>query len=183
MQPCKLSPYELQYPLDSPDWRGRLHRYLTMGLRLANRPLVDNEGYATAIVTRSEFGHGTQTVKASRDDIDVRNYERYELDLAVDGTAGVIPMSVYAGVNLNGDYETQGRGKTAKRVYNRLTAICLGLGIVKPEELEGVVDLALVDRVQADLLKLEGAKVKFRLGKVEGRNLAVPVPDTIRRVD
>lgn len=154
-----------------------------MGLRLANRPLLDSGGYATGIVTRSEFGHGQQTVKVSRDDIDVRSYERYELDLAVDGTTGVIPMSVYAGVNLNGDYETQGRGKTAKRVYNRLTAICLGLGLVKPEELEGVVDSTLVDRVQDGLLKLEGAKVKFQLGKVEGKNLAIPVPDSIRRVE
>ena len=154
-----------------------------MGLRLANRPLLDAEGFATGIVVRSEFGQGTQTVKASRDDIDVRTYERYELDLAVDGTAGVIPMSLYAGVNLNGDFEMQGRGKTAKRVYNRLTAICLGLGIVKAEELEGVADASLVDRVQNDLLKLEGTKVKFQLGKVEGRNLAVPVPDSLRRVD
>lgn len=154
-----------------------------MGLRAANRPLLDPEGFATATVVRSEFGKGSQTVKTSRDDVDVREYERFELDVMVDGTAGLIPMSIYAGTALNGPLEEVGRGKTKKVVYNRISAIALGLGIVKPEDLEGVIDPALIERVQGELLKLEGDRVKFLLGKVEGRNLAVPVPDSIRRVD
>lgn len=153
-----------------------------MGLRAANRPLLDSEGFATATVTKSEFGKGSQTVKTSRDDVDVREYERFELDLAVDGTAGLIPMSVYAGTALNGPLEEVGRGKAKKVVYNRISAIALGLDIVKPEDLEGVIDPDLIVRVQAELLKLEGERVKFKLGKVEGRNLAVPVPDSIRRL-
>jgi len=154
-----------------------------MGLRAANRPLLDSEGFATATVVRSEFGKGSQTVKTSRDDVDVREYERFELDVMVDGTAGLIPMSIYAGTALNGPLEEVGRGKTKKVVYNRISAIALGLGIVKPEDLEGVIDPSLIERVQGELLKLEGDRVKFKLGKVEGRNLAVPVPDSIRRVD
>lgn len=153
-----------------------------MGLRAANRPLLDAEGFAIGVVVRSEFGKATQTIKASRDDVDVREYERFELDIAVDGTAGVIPMSVYAGTALNGPLEEVGRGKTKKVVYNRISALALGLGIVKPEDLEGVIDPDLIVRVQAELLKLEGERVKFKLGKVEGRNLAVPVPDSIRRL-
>lgn len=154
-----------------------------MGLRAANRPLLDSEGFATATVVRSEFGKGSQTVKTSRDDVDVREYERFELDVMVDGTAGLIPMSIYAGTALNGPLEEVGRGKTKKVVYNRISAIALGLGIVKPEDLEGVIDPSLIERVQGELLKLEGDRVKFKLGKVEGRNLAVPIPDSIRRVD
>lgn len=154
-----------------------------MGLRAANRPLLDSEGFATATVVRSEFGKGSQTVKTSRDDVDVREYERFELDVMVDGTAGLIPMSIYAGTALNGPLEEVGRGKTKKVVYNRISAIALGLGIVEPEDLEGVIDPSLIERVQGELLKLEGGRVKFKLGKVEGRNLAVPVPDSIRRVD
>ena len=154
-----------------------------MGLRAANRPLLDSEGFATATVVRSEFGKGSQTVKTSRDDVDVREYERFELDVMVDGTAGLIPMSIYAGTALNGPLEEVGRGKTKKVVYNRISAIALGLVIVKPEDLEGVIDPSLIERVQGELLKLEGDRVKFKLGKVEGRNLAVPVPDSIRRVD
>jgi len=144
---------------------------------------LDSEGFATATVVRSEFGKGSQTVKTSRDDVDVREYERFELDVMVDGTAGLIPMSIYAGTALNGPLEEVGRGKTKKVVYNRISAIALGLGIVKPEDLEGVIDPSLIERVQGELLKLEGDRVKFKLGKVEGRNLAVPVPDSIRRVD
>jgi len=154
-----------------------------MGLRAANRPLLDSEGFATATVVRSEFGKGSQTVKTSRDDVDVREYERFELDVMVDGTAGLIPMSIYAGTALNGPLEEVGRGKTKKVVYNRISAIALGLVIVKPEDLEGVIDPSLIERVQGELLKLEGDRVKFKLGKVEGRNLAVPVPDSIRRAD
>lgn len=154
-----------------------------MGLRAANRPLLDSEGFATATVVRSEFGKGSQTVKTSRDDVDVREYERFELDVMVDGTAGLIPMSIYAGTALNGPLEEVGRGKTKKVVYNRISAIALGLDIVEPEDLEGVIDPSLIERVQGELLKLEGDRVKFKLGKVEGRNLAVPVPDSIRRVD
>ncbi len=154
-----------------------------MGLRAANRPLLDSEGFATATVTRSEFGKGVQTVKMSRDDIDTREYERFELDLAVDGTSGLITMQIFAGVALNGPIDESGRGKSKKVVYNRLTAIALGLGIVKPEEVDGVITPELIERVQDDLLKLEGERVKFQLGKVEGRALAVPVPDSIRRIE
>ena len=115
-----------------------------MGLRAANRPLLDSEGFATATVVRSEFGKGSQTVKTSRDDVDVREYERFELDVMVDGTAGLIPMSIYAGTALNGPLEEVGRGKTKKVVYNRISAIALGLVIVKPEDLEGVIDPSLI---------------------------------------
>ena len=154
-----------------------------MGLRAANRPVLDSNGYATAIVTRSEFGKGTQTVKSSRDDVDVREYERLELDLATDGTTGPITMSIYAGTALNGPMETVGRGKAKKAVYNRVTSIALGLGIIEPKDVEGVIDPDVVDRVEKALLDLEGTKVQFKLAKAEGKSLAFPVPDSIRRVD
>lgn len=154
-----------------------------MGLRAANRPLLDENEYATATVVRAEFDKGVHTVKLSRDDIDTREYERFGLDLEVDGTAGVIKMQVFAGVNLNGPIDTVGRGKSAKAVYNRLTSICLGLGIVQPDELKGVIGPDLIERVQDDLLKLKGSRIKFKLGRVEGKSLSIPVPDTIKRAD
>ena len=154
-----------------------------MGLRAANRPVLDSDGYATAVVTRSEFGKGTQTVKSSRDDVDVREYERLELDLAVDGTAGPIQMSIYAGTALNGPLEEVGRGKAKKAVYNRLTSIALGLEIIEPKDVEGIIEPEIIERVEKALLDLEGTKVRFKLGKVEGKSLAYPVPDSIRRAD
>lgn len=153
-----------------------------MGLRVANKPVLDSENYATATVVRSEFGKGTETIRRGKDDVDTREYERFELEFAVDGTAGLIPMTVFTGTSLNGVLEESGRGKTKKAVYNRLTTICLGLGLVKPSEVEGTIALDVVERVQDALVKLEGDRVRFKMGKVEGRSLTVPVPDTIERV-
>ncbi len=154
-----------------------------MGLRAANRPLLDKDGFATGIVTRSEFGKGVEVVTRSRDDVDSREYERFELEIAVEGTGGVIPMKVYAGTALNGVLEEVGKGKAKKPLYNRISTLAIGLGLVTPEELEGVIDQDVMDRVQKGLEGLEGDKLKFKLGKVEGKALTVPIPDTIRRVE
>lgn len=153
-----------------------------MGLRTANRPLLDADGFATGLVTRSEFGKGVEVITRSRDDVDSREYERFELEIAVDGTGGVIPMKIYAGTALNGVLEEVGKGKTKKPVYNRISTLALGLGLATPDELEGVISPDVVDRVSEGLQGLEGEKLKFKLGKVEGKNLTVPIPDTIRKV-
>ena len=154
-----------------------------MGLRVANRPSTDTAGFATAVVIRSEFGKGSETVRKSKDDVDVREYERFELELGVEGTGGVIPMTIFTGTTLNGVLDEIGKGKTKKQVYNRLSAIALGLGIVQAAELEGAIEPEVVERVQKSLIELEGQKVQFKLGKVEGRSLLVPVPDSLRLVD
>lgn len=153
-----------------------------MGLRVANRPVQDSEGFASAVISRCEFGKGQEVVKKSRDDVDTREYERLEIDLTTEGTNGPIQMSIYTGTALNGVIEEVGRGKNLKKVYNRLTTIALGLGLVKPDELEGVISDATVERVSQDLMNLKGTKIKFKLGKVEGKNLTVPIPDTIRKM-
>ncbi len=153
-----------------------------MGLRAANRPIVDAEGFATGVVTKAGFNMFTRTVKHGRDDVDVEEFERFELAIQVAGTAGPIVMHVYAGSALNGILEETGRGKTKRPVYNRLSAMALSLGLTTPEELEGVIDPAVIARIQTGLENLEGDKLKFKLGKVEGRNLMVPIPDTLTRI-
>lgn len=157
-----------------------------MGLRAANRPLLDKDGYATGLVTRSEFGKGVEVITRSRDDVDSREYERFELEIAVEGTGGVIPMKVYAGTALNGVLDEvavgKGKDKGQKPVYNRISTLAIGLSLATPEELEGVISPEVMDRVQKGLIELEGDKLKFKLGKVEGKNFTVPIPDTIRRI-
>lgn len=154
-----------------------------MGLRSANRPILDSDGYVTAIVTSAVFGKGVDTRKRARDDVDTVEYERFELSLAVEGTAGLIPMTVYTGTALNGILEYSGRGKTRKPVYNRVSTLALNLGFATPDELEGTIPESVTSRIQESLLNLEGEKVLFKLGKVEGKHLMVPIPDTIRRVE
>lgn len=154
-----------------------------MGLRSANRPILDSDGYVTAIVTSAVFGTGVDTRKRARADGDTVEYERFELSLAVEGTAGLIPMTVYTGTALNGILEYSGRGKTRKPVYNRVSTLALNLGFATPDELEGTIPESVTSRIQESLLNLEGEKVRFKLGKVEGKHLMVPIPDTIRRVE
>lgn len=150
-----------------------------MGLRVANRPLQDAQGFVTATVSKAEFGTATEVVKRAKDDVDSRTYERFELGLDADGTSGTIHMTLFTGVTLNGPIDETGKGKTKKTVYNRLSSICLSLGLAKAEELTGVISEEVKERVEVALLALPGTRVKFKLGKIEGKTLAVPVPDSI----
>lgn len=155
-----------------------------MGLRAANKPVLNRDGYATAIITRAGFGKGQRVERRAKDDLDVTEYQRFELEMAVDSTGdGPIVMSVYTGDVLNDVIEEIGKGKTKKPVYNRLTTICLRLNLVKSDELKGRIDTAVVKRVQRDLHDLVGKKVQFKLGRVEGKTLPVPVPDTLVLVE
>lgn len=154
-----------------------------MGLRVANRPSLDAEGFATAIVAKTAFGQGTQTVRHSKDDIDSVVYERFEMTLSVDGTTGPIEMQVFCGVSLNGPLEEKkGPGRKKTPIYNRLSTLCLALGIVTESELTGTIAEDVVNRVEAALLALEGERVMFQLGRVEGRSLPVPILDSFRQV-
>jgi hypothetical protein len=151
-----------------------------MGLRVANRPLLDAQNRATGVIVRTGFAKAIKTVRTGKDDIDSIEYERFELEMSVDGTASPISMVIFAGSTLNGAIDTVGRGKAQRNVYNRLTSIAIGLEIVAPEEVAGVIGEEVMRRVETALLGLEGAKVTFRLGKVEGKNLLIPVPDSLR---
>lgn len=156
-----------------------------MGLRQANSPILDKAGYVTAVVVRTGFGKGIVHEKKGKDDFDVREYEQYEIEFAVDGTVSPIKMNINSGTTLNKSLPVDvgpGKRKPAKPVYNRLTTIALALGFVQPEELESITP-DLISRVEQSLLSLEGAKVQFRLGKVEGRTLTYPVPDSLRIVE
>jgi hypothetical protein len=151
-----------------------------MGLRVANRPLLDAQNRATGVVVRAGFGKGSKTIRNGRDDIDSIEFERFELEMVVDGTSAPISMTIYAGSVLNGVIDSVGRGKAQRNIYNKLTSIALGLEIVAPVEVEGVIGEEVMRRVETALLGLEGTKVTFRLGKVEGKNLLIPVPDSLR---
>ena len=166
---CNLPPYTLRC---TPE-------VLKMGLRTANRPVVDSDGFVKAKVSKAEFGTATETVRRAKDDVDSRTYERFELGLDAEGTTGVIHMTLFAGVVLNGPISETGKGKTKKVLYNRLTSVALSLGLVKPEDLAGTISDATKEAVETGLLGLVGKSVKFKLGRVEGKALTVPVPDSI----
>lgn len=153
-----------------------------MAIRAANKPVL-TDGYATAIVTKVSEGTGYDTKKRAKDaDGEVESYERFEVSMAMDGTTGPIRVEVFVGTTLNGAIGTTGKGKNAKPVYNRLSQLVMGLGVVTATDLEGVISGETLERVEKALHELEGAKLRFKLGKVEGRPLPVPILDTVERV-
>jgi len=153
-----------------------------MGLRVANRPIINEDGYTTATIVGCKFGKGVETIKKSRDDIDTREYERFELTVEMDGTSGPISTTIFTGTSLNGVIDEVGRGKAKKSVYNRLTSIALGLNLVSVNELSGKISQEICERVEESFLSIQGLRVQFKLGKIEGRSLAVPIPDTIKLI-
>jgi hypothetical protein len=144
-----------------------------MGIRAANKPQLDNEGFAQAKVTSVAFGEGTTKGK----DGDVEVYERLEIGLEMNGTLSPIKTKVYLGTTLN-DATPDKKGEL---VYNRLTRLCLALGLVEKGEL---VDLSedTAKRVEAGLQALEGQLVAFKLGAVPGRSLPVPILESFDTV-
>jgi hypothetical protein len=154
-----------------------------MGLRIANRPVLDAAGFARAVVVRSEFGEGQETVRRGKDEVEPVTYQRFELELQADGTTGPIKMEVFTGTVLNGPIGEKGRGKAKKPTYNRLTGLCLALGLVQAGELDGEISDDVRGRIEAALLNLEGDRLKFQLGRVEGRPLPVPVLESFTRDD
>ena len=153
-----------------------------MGLRIANRPVTDTEGFVSGTVTKAEFGTATEVVKRAKDDFDGRTYERFELSFDVEGVTGTIHMNLYTGTALNGPMAETGKGKAKKPVFNRISSVAISLGLVTPKELEGTISEEVKERVEVGLLALVGKRVKFKLGRVEGKQLTVPVPDTIKLV-
>ena len=154
-----------------------------MGLRIANRPTTDASGFVTATVSKAEFGTTTEVIKHAKDDHDGRTYERFEMVFDVQGMTGPITMTLYTGTVLNGPIAETGRGKTKKAVYNRLTTVAIGFGFVTPKDLEGTITEAIKERVEAGLTSLVGRRVAFKLGRVEGKALTVPVPESVKLLD
>ena len=154
-----------------------------MGLRIANRPTTDASGFVTATVSKAEFGTMVEMKRHSKDDLDPLPYERFELEFSVEGTTGPITMNLYTGTVLNGPIAETGRGKTKKAVYNRLTTVAIGFGFVTPKDLEGTITEAIKEKVETGLTSLVGRRVAFKLGRVEGKALTVPVPESVKLLD
>ena len=156
-----------------------------MGIRVkaANRVQENSDGYATGLFVEIREGKGIATVKKSKTDIDERHYERFEFVLEVDGTVSPIEITVFTGTNLNHipqDYV--GRGRQRKPVYNRLTTFCLALGLLKYDELNTDITPDIVDRVTESLNNLEGERVRFKLGQVEGKSITAPRLETFELI-
>ena len=155
-----------------------------MGLRIANQPLTDPNGYVTATVTKAEFGKGVRITKRAKDDIDDDTYDRFEIFFAVEGRTGPIEMKYYTGDQINGPKgeKSGGKGKPKIPIFNRITHLAIGFGLVTAKDMCGDITEAMRAKVEAGLLESVGKKVQFKLGRLEGKALTVPVPDSFKLV-
>ena len=156
-----------------------------MGIRVkaANRVQENSDGYATGIFVEIREGKGKTLVQKSKTDIDERHYERFEFVLEVDGTVSPIEMVVFTGITLNHEpHDYVGRGRQRKPVYNRLTTFCLALGLLRHDELNTDITPVIVERVTESLNNLEGERVRFKLGQVEGKSITAPRLETFELI-
>ena len=156
-----------------------------MGIRVkaANRVQVNTDGYATGTFVEIREGKGKTLVQKSKSDVDERVYDRFEFVLVADGTVAPIEMVLFTGTTLNHEpHDFVGRGRQRKPIYNRLTTFCLALGILKSDELSTDISPSVVDRVAAALNDLEGERVRFKLGQVEGKMITVPRLETFELI-
>jgi hypothetical protein len=145
-----------------------------MGLRKANNPQLNDDGEATAKITKVQFGQGT----SKGADGDLETYDRLEISLEMNGTVAPIKTVVFTGVTLN----EPTKGKKGELTYNRLTRLALALGLVEKGELKDLND-DTIKRVEDGLQALEGRLVSFKLGMQAGRNLPVPILESFDTVE
>lgn len=133
--------------------------------KVANKPILDNDGYCNGIIEtvleieEREEKEGRKTIKYAA---------QFEIVIKSDGSHKPITYKIWVGQNLNVDKFTNDSGVTD---YNRLTRLCLQLGLLKESDLKNLESLEL-----PDLEKLEGSKIKFKL-EPSRKNQTFQVPD------
>ncbi len=86
--------------------------------------------------------------------------EQYLFDFIVQGTIKPVVFKLWTGVKLNSEKSDFSRSKDGD--YNRLTRLCLSLGLITPQDLKSLDDDKLTAIGEA-LDGLVGKKIKFKL--------------------
>ena len=157
-----------------------------------NRPVIDDEGFTLAQVAATRIGQGVD--KTPRKDehgdlMDPITWDRFELDLVMQGVTKPIDRTIHAGVRLAPKGTIKAVGGKEKEGYNRLTTIALRLGIVSESDVEtgnDPISDETIERLERALLNdLPGKWVRFKLGKqkVSSGSILVPMLDTLEWAD
>jgi hypothetical protein len=141
-----------------------------LNIRRANRPALDESGYATGVLTEVALGTGIRREKKGRD-IEETEYDRYEFAFEVVGKTGEpITITVHTGTVINDEPvkvlgKTRGK-KNMVKIYNRFTSMCLALGLIEEQELSSVSTERLKE-IQQNLQTLKDLKASFKVGRNE----------------
>lgn len=129
---------------------------LALKPRLANSPTIDSDGYCTAELTDITFLEDGESEYSG---------EQFLFDFIVPGIQRPINLKIWTGVKINRDrYQVNG-SKTKE--YNKLTRLCLALGLITESDLNAIKDETDLDKLEiGDKLEgLKGQQVKFKLLK------------------
>ena len=139
-------------------------------VRIANRPVLDEQGYATGILKNVNLGEGTRIEKKGRN-VDHTKYDRYEFTFEIEGKTGEpLEIKLHTGTVLNDEpvkilAKTRGK-KEQQKIYNRFTSICLSLGVISIGELErSDITTSKLEDIELQLKNLHELPVKVKMGK------------------
>ena len=132
--------------------------------RLANSPTVDFEGWCIAEIVDVTFLEDGESEYSG---------EQFLFDFFATGIQRPINLKVWTGVKINPDrYQVNG-SKTKE--YNKLTRVCLALGLVSETELKAIKAKSDLDAlaIGEKLEALKGQQVRFKLLKTaKGKGLS-----------
>lgn len=129
---------------------------LALKPRLANSPTTDSDGYCIAELTDITFLEDGESEYSG---------EQFLFDFIAPGIQRPINLKIWTGVKINRDrYQVNG-GKTKE--YNKLTRLCLALGLITESDLNAIKDETDLDKLEIGekLESLKGQQVKFKLLK------------------
>ncbi len=126
---------------------------MALKAKIANKPVTDSQGFCKGTI-QSILEIEERIEKQGKKDI--KFAAQFEITLISDGSAKSITHKIWCGQNINSEKFTN--QETGDCDYNRLTRLCLNLGLVKESDLATIKDDKL-----PDLESLEGQKVKFKL--------------------
>ena len=131
--------------------------------KIANKAVIDNDGYVYGVIVGIEEVEGSEEKQGRKT---IRWAEQFRFDIESKGTSKTITYQIWTGRNINSEkFEND---------YNKLTRICLQLGLLKESDLKGDKEPSV------DLEKAIGKKVKFKLeDSIKRPGLKIPNIKTI----
>ena len=123
---------------------------MSLKTKLANKPIVDKDGYANAVLESITF------IDASETEFD---REQFQFSFKVKGTRKEMTMNLWTGTTISG----QKYDNSIDIDYNKLSKIVIKLGLITEKEL--ICAYQTGNDPEVDLNNLVGKNVLFKLSK------------------
>lgn len=122
--------------------------------RLANSPVVDDNGFANGTIESITFLEEGESDYSG---------EQFEFTINTKGTQKDISLKIWTGVKINSDTYSNGKSKE----FNKLTRLCIALGLIKIADLKAIKNEADLEKLNLDdkFESLKGQNLQFKLTK------------------